>query len=142
MNCALAETTQGLLMQEKERLEFTPAPKSKRARNHKRFLRPNVDRWEMFDRGDPTSSGHSIPTNLSSHYRRQTYCTSLQCHRVWVFSCFVRGLLSTSMRELAPACNLAAGRLCSCIIDVAVAARRKRHAERGATSSPSSCTRE
>jgi len=78
MKCALAETALGLLMQEKERLEFTPAPKSKRAWNHKRLLRPNVDRWEMFDRGDPTSSGHSIPTNLSSHYRRQTYSTSLQ----------------------------------------------------------------
>lgn len=42
---------------------------------------------------------------------------------------FVQGLLSTSLRELTAACNSAAGRLCSCSIDVAVAARRKRHAE-------------
>jgi hypothetical protein len=36
---------------------------------------------------------------------------------------FVRGLLSTSLRELGPVCNSAAARLCSCSIDVAVAAR-------------------
>jgi hypothetical protein len=109
-------------------LDALQKAKGKDARTGKPFLRANVDRGYSRSRG-PEYSGHSIPTNSSSHYRRQDGPNLLLLlGRGASVERAAKGLSwGLTFQRRAPAL-LFGGlvcRLCSCTIDVAVAAARR-----------------
>jgi hypothetical protein len=92
---------QGLLMQGEERLELTPALKSKGHGTTNGFLGAKCRSWDIFDRGEdfkrPFDTDEFILALPAPSWVRMA---KLECHGYLVY---VWGLLSTLLRELEPA---------------------------------------